>query len=222
MEEFVKKTLMFVCLTALCTMNLFAQTGKHARTSHITEKSAIHVPPQEAPAALKKIYSNLYKVKTSLYNDVNGWTLSGPTSALGFTQFIGLPFTPKANSHVSEVEVAVQYQGSGANQVNLSIYGDSGGAPGTLLAGPVTVSNLSTFGTCCTLTIASFTPVAVTAGTQYWVVADTPATGTGSDFAGVWDFVFVNIPQAFNPGSGWIGFQGSTSEAAGEVLGTIP
>ena len=211
---------MFVFVLILCNLTLFAQTEKGPRIVHITEKSAIHVPPQEAPAGLKKIYSNLGKSKTDLYNDINGWIVSGPNAA--GTEFIALPFTPKSNSHVSQVQVAVQWNGWGANQVNLSIYGDSGGLPGTLLAGPVTVTNLPDAGTCCLLAVASFTPVAVTAGTQYWVVADTPLTGTGSDFYGVWDLTVKRvIPMALSYGSSWYGFN-ADELVAGAVLGTIP
>ena len=190
---------------------------------HAKQKPSIHLPPQETPAGLKKIYSNLAASKTDVYNDNEGWLLAGPNSNQGKAEFFALPFTPTANSTVEQVQVAVQYGGSGANQVNLSIYGDANGAPGTLLAGPVTVTNLPTFPSCCTLAVANFSPVAVTAGTRYWVTADTPFTGIGSDFVGVWDFVAKPIyPQAKNKGSGWFDFNGSPSESAGEVLGTVP
>jgi hypothetical protein len=118
--------------------------------------------------------------------------------------------------------VAVEYDGYGANQINLSIYNDAAGAPGTLLAGPVTVANLPDAGTCCALTVASFTPVATAAGTRYWVVANTPATGTGSDFVGQWDVVTKVI--LFGGSNGVDGWSGINTDLlpAGEVLGTIP
>ena len=117
----------------------------------------------------------------------------------------------------------MHYVGSGANQVNLSLYTDVNGAPGNLLAGPVTVTNLALWGTCCNLTVAIFPPVALTAGNQYWVVADTPLTGTGSDFYGTWDFVAPNLfLLAGDHGSGWSAFDGPNNNSAGEVLGTIP
>jgi len=211
---------MFVCLLLLCNPTLLAQTG-HPRIVHTTEKSVIHVPPQEAPAGLKKIFSNLGKSKTDLYNDAAGWNVEGPNSGQ-VTQFVGIPFTPKSNSHVSQVRVAMQYDGSGANQVNLSIYGDAGGMPGTLLTGPVTVTNLPDFGTCCALAVASFSPLAVTGGTQYWVVANTPPTGTGSDFVGVWVLVAAEYPLAVYEYGSWYPFIGDTIDLAGEVLGTMP
>jgi len=220
----VKKTVtVWLFLLLLCNLTPFAQAGGPPRVVHTAERPAIRVPPQEAPASLKKIYSNLAASKTDLYNDNLGFQESGPNS-IGGTYFIGLPFTPTANSTVEQVQVAVQYGGSGANQVNLSIYGDSGGVPGTLLAGPVMVANLPEAGTCCTLAVANFPPVAVIGGTRYWVVADTPLTGTGSDFNGVWDFI-AKPPiylQAYSNGSGWFGFNSSPAEAAGEVLGSIP
>lgn len=218
----MKKTLMFVCLLTLCHLTLFAQSVINPRIVHTTEKSAIHVPSQEPDAALKKIYSNLGTSKTGLYDDTNGWLLAGPGANGGSPVFVAMPFTPKSNSHVSQVQVAVQWNGTGANQVNLSIYEDTNGVPGTLLAGPVTVTNLPEWGTCCTLAVANFTSVAVTGKTQYWVVADTPLTGTGSDFSGEWEFVVLPaLPQADNFGTGWQSFNG-TFESAGEVLGTIP
>jgi hypothetical protein len=215
---------MFVWFFALCNLALLAQSGQGPRIVHTKEKSAIHVPPQAAPAGLKKIFSNL-GTKTNLYFDIGGWLISGPNSTNGFYPSIALPFTPKSNSHVSQARAAVQYFFSGANQVNLSIYGDSGGIPGTLLAGPVTVTNLPDSGTCCTLAIASFTPVAVTGGSRYWLVADTPASGKGSDFQGVWDTVATPvIPMAAYSdfeNEGWLAFN-ADKQPAGEVLGTIP
>jgi hypothetical protein len=119
----------------------------------------------------------------------------------------------------------LKYQ-SGDNQVNLNIYGDSGGVPGTLLAGPVTVTNLPEHATCCTLAVATFTPIAVTGGTRYWIVANTPLTGTGSDFQGGWSMVVKpDLPMAFmsSPVDQEIWFGVNAAElAAGEVLGTIP
>jgi hypothetical protein len=219
--SFVKKTLIMVCILALCNLTLSAQTAEGPRAIHTKEKSAIHVPPQEAPAVLKKIYTNLGS-KTNLYNDAYSWLVAGPNSSFGGPNSVALPFTPKSNSHVEQVQVAVVYFGSGANQVNLSIYGDASGAPGTLLAGPVTVTNLPASGTCCALTVANFSPVAVTGGTQYWVVADSPISGTGSDFSGGWDWVVAPVIHVgINDGSGWSGINGN-GRPAGEVLGTIP
>jgi hypothetical protein len=219
MEVFVKKILLFVCLLALCNLTLFAQSKGSPRIVHTPEKSAIHVPPQQAPAGLKKIYSNL-GTQTDLYDDLSGWLIQGPAID-GYNAFYAIPFTPKSNSHVLQVGAAVHYAG-GDNQVNLSIYTDANAVPGTLLAGPVTVTNLPESGTCCTLAVANFAPLAVIGGTQYWVVVDTPLTGTGSDFDGEWDMVAAIVPTAFNGyGNGWYA-ETANDLPAGAVLGTVP
>jgi hypothetical protein len=223
MEEYpVKRILLIVCVLVLCNLMLFAQAPQHPRILHAPKNSAIHIPPQDQPAGLQLIFSNLNKSLTDLYNGFDGWTISGPNSS-GGTSFIALPFIPKSNSHAVQIRVPVHYVGSGANQVDLSLYTDVNGAPGILLAGPVTVTNLALWGTCCTLTVASFPPVALTAGTQYWMVADTPLTGTGSDFYGTWDFIAPNLfLEAGDRGAGWYAFYGLNNTSAGELLGTIP
>ncbi len=63
----MKKALLFTYLFLPCSLTLFAQTEQSPRIVHVKEKSAIHVPPQEAPAGLTKIYSNLGSSKTDLY-----------------------------------------------------------------------------------------------------------------------------------------------------------
>jgi hypothetical protein len=212
---------MFVLGAALCSASLYAQGPK---TTHWTGPAHQSVEPAEVqPATLQKLFSNLGSSTDAYYAD-SGWTLSGPESTDGFTQFVALPFTVASNAHVKKMVAAATYNASGANQVNLSLYDDANGAPGTLIAGPVTVTNLESFGGCCKLAIATFsTAVAITGGAQYWVVADTPNTGTGSDFSGVWNF--VALPNDFfgiNLGAGWNSYQASTSEPAGAVYGSIP
>jgi hypothetical protein len=126
----VKKTVPFVCLLALYNMTLFAQSPK---ILHTKEKSAIHVSPQAVSESLTTIYSNL-KSKTDLYNDTHGWAIS-------LEESVAVPFTPKSDSHVSEVRLPLKYL-AGANQVNVSIYGGSGDVPDKLLAGPVPAAPL--------------------------------------------------------------------------------
>jgi hypothetical protein len=93
-----------------------------------------------------------------------------------------------------------------------------------LLAGPVTVTSLATFPSCCALAVANLTtPVAITANTVYWVVASSPTTGTGSDFEGVWNWVAPEpLPVAYNLGSGWLSTPAIIEQSAGAVYGTIP
>jgi hypothetical protein len=99
------------------------------------------VAPQAVPARLIKIFSNLGPNQFNLYTDTDGWDVAGPNavfidaSVAGTTssqQSTGMPFTPNSNAQVTQVRAAVQYV-SGDKLFYLSIHGDSGGAPGTLL-----------------------------------------------------------------------------------------
>jgi hypothetical protein len=219
--KFVKKIALLACLVALGNLKLLAQIEKNPRIVRTSEKSAIHQPPQGVPASMNVIYDNLSNTGTDLYNDMSGWLVAGLGSSSSATS-MALPFIPRADSHVSRVRVPLQYT-SGANQVNLSIYADSNGLPGALLAGPVTITNLPEFGTCCALADASFAPVGVIGGTRYWIVADTPVTGLGSDFEGVWDTVSTRVILVGSnfDGTGW---QKTNADSllAGAVLGSIP
>jgi len=221
-KTLVISVLLFV--TALCA-TLFAQDNNKP-ISRTVEKSKIHMPA-ETPltVTLTKIYTNLGSA-TDAYYDAEGWTVSGPNSAVGNTISAAMAFTPASNSTVIEVQLAIQW-GQGANQVNISLCNDSGSnTPGTLIDGPVTVKKLPTFGTCCKLATAKFSSGApVSAGTQYWVVAETPTSGTGSDTWAAWDF--VNLPNFLFAnevnGAGWISTNSSASAPpAGTVLGTVP
>ena len=229
----MKKILLLAGLLTISNLSLFGQTVSgqsildqtvaQPRMLHHKETFAVHVPPQEAPQGLTTIYSSLGTDPKNLYNYIDTWLLSGPNSIVIISDFIALPFTPKSNSHISEVRAAILYYGIGADQVSLSIYADSKGHPGRLLAGPVTITNLPKSFTCCQLAVADFASVPVKGGTQYWVVANTPKTGQGSDFLGEW--AGAVSPMLMMAGdaeqTGWVAFNGN-GLPAGDVLGTVP
>jgi hypothetical protein len=219
----VKKALLVLCILTTCHLFLSAQASNLPRAVHAKQKPALQVPAQEIAEGLTTIYTNLGPKKNA-YLGSDGWSITGFNSFGGSSDAfeIALPFTPKSDSHLSQVRAALQYDGSGSNQVNFSIYSDAGGTPGTLLAGPVAVLNLPNFPSCCALAIANFTPLAITGGTQYWVVANTPPSGQGSDFVGVWNWNYKTLPFAGSNGvNGWFAEIGDTWPA-GEVLGTVP
>jgi len=158
----MRKTAMFVFTVTFLGASLRAQPPK---TIGYGGARSFEAPAQPEPAALVEIYSNLGSA-TSTYTQL-GLALFGPLSVYGTSEFAAMSFTPKANAHVSEVSAAIQYNGTGANQVNLSLYSDTRGVPGVLLAGPVTVTNLPNFQSCCKLAVAGFeSSVAVTSGTR--------------------------------------------------------
>ena len=205
--------------TAVCSVSLFAQRRADPGTTKIPFAGT------DAESALQKIFSNLGTGTNVYTSDGSAFSLAGPNSAAGFTQYEAIPFTPKSNATVEAVSAAIQYIG-GTNQINLSIYSDASGAPGTLLAGPFTVKNVPIYPTCCKLASASVKPsFSVTAGAQYWLVADTPSAGTGSDFEGAWVFIPPSkLLVSVNSGVGLSWFTGPADiqEPAGAIYGSIP
>jgi hypothetical protein len=177
--------------------------------------------PDSNPATVT-IYSDLGPSTTDEYNDTDGYCVAGstPTGATCSTdeQWIGMPFTPKQGSHATQLQVAVGIF-AGTNAFELALYNDVSGLPGTPLK-TVEIHNAPTFGSCCTLVIASLgTPgVALTAGTQYWVVAQADDTHAPT-FTGAWalanNFIAYNAAQG-----GWANFP--SAPEAGAVKGTVP
>ncbi len=215
-----------IFLLALFTawgLTVFAQTIQQPQMLHHQGTLVMQVPTQEAAEGTAVIYSSLGTDPNYLYNYIDTWLVSGPNSVVGMSDFIALPFTPKSDSHITQVRAAVLYAGLGADRVNLSIHANSNGHPGKLLAGPVTVTKLPKVLTCCGLAVANFSSVAVKGGIKYWVVADTPKAGQGSDFLGEWaGAVSPVLTLAGNAaGTGWVAFNGN-GLPAGDVRGTVP
>ena len=180
------------------------------------------ITPFHDPNVTVTLFSNLGPSATNEYYDLNGYCVTGNNqSTCGTTeQWIAMPFTPAQNSHATMIQAAIGILG-GTNQFQLALFNDVGGAPGASLK-TVEVHNAPTFGTCCTLVTASLgTPgVALTAGTQYWVVgmADDVHAPT---FSGAWAFTnFANVGINSAQG-GWSSFQDTGAEA-GAVKGTVP
>jgi hypothetical protein len=221
----MKKTCLvaLLCLAVLsfaCVPLVAQDVASHPQSAHVTPSKDI-TPAQKVPAGSKVIFSNLGSA-TNTYYIGNGWLVAGPASILGDSQFIALPFTPVADATVTEIDTAVGYDGSGANQFVLEFADDSSGSVGTVRARTI-ITNLPTFGTCCTLNGWKLkTPLSVTAGTQYWIVAVTPNTGTGDDFYGVWAFSNVDNFDYDVAGGGWTSGIAFGGIPAGRVLGTIP
>ena len=214
-----------VLLIPVTNVWVLAQHRAHVNDPSRISQARVSVP--SLPAGQKVLFSTLGTSRSNLYNSYQGWALAGPNSTGEFPGvFIAMPFTSKSNAHVTGVGLAISYNGMGANQINLSLYTGANGIPETLIAGPVTVKNLPFYGQCCALTLASFGSVAIIPGTQYWVVADTPLTGVGSDFDGAWNFVPQDPPpgDSFNDndGLGWFAASNEDDRTAGAIVGTIP
>ena len=190
-------------------------------TGAISYSSATFAPSQESCSSGNKvpIYSNLGS-SNDAFDYTDGWDISGPSSPLGFQQWIGMPFTPTENHTATEIDAAAFYYGNdgqAGNNFNFGIWSDASGVPGTELNG-ADVANLPTWtgksGDCCNTQHAAIAPTALTAGTQYWVVLSTDSNGTNS--LGVWDYVFNDASGtlAYNMGSSWSTEQATTSAFA--------
>ena len=138
--------------------------------------------------------------------------------------WLAMPFTPKQNSHATELQAAVGVL-KGTNQFLLALFSDNNGTPGTALA-TVTVTDAPPSNTCCKLATANLASpgIALTAGKRYWVVAKTDDVNA-PDFSGIWAFsnngiVVVGGPQA-NGQPVWFSEENAGGFAFA-VKGTIP
>jgi hypothetical protein len=171
------------------------------------ERRNAHVQGQsfEVPGDKHAIFDNLSeKYPDGTYLCCQTWYVGGPQGALG-QDWVGLAFTPKANTTADTVVVGLGYI-QGTNSIVVTLNSDNAGQPGAALA-TSTVSNMPPIGVCCTLTSASLSGgVPLTAGTQYWVVLQTndsdPDASTGWNFNDTEQV--IGQTGAYNQGSGWV------------------
>jgi hypothetical protein len=209
-------------LTLACG-TLFAQEIAHAAPS-----SAINTPSDPRPLTTVKLFSNLGPTPTNNYNDTTGFYFLGSANTVALSeQWDAVPFTPAQASHVTSVAAAIGVLTAATDgHFNLCIYSDNAGVVGTPLTGcpAATVANANAtavFGTCCALTTVHFAGagLALTAHTQYWVVATT-VDATHSTVTAVWSASNLAF-QGFNVAQGgW--FTQSDNAMAVSVSGTIP
>jgi hypothetical protein len=168
-----------------------------------------------------------------------GYYILGPTNSLGDAQqTIGVAFTPKVNSHVTKIEVPVQCDDLnttppppcvvGTTGFEQSLQADCAGIPcGTPIAGTAYKAQNATvpFYMCCTtadLKAQTFAGagVALTAGTQYWVVVDAnpPADTATLD---VWADSGTQLQAAQEGLGAFFAFPGNGASAV-DVTGTNP
>jgi hypothetical protein len=219
----LKSTLLYTGILALACGSLAAEQARAPQMS-VTKASPVVRKAEAPPAALKKIFSNLGS-KTDAYDDTQGYLVEGPTNpTTGEYQWIADPFTPKKNSTVTEIQIALVYEGAGTNNAEVALYSDAAGLPGKALA-HWNVKNLPASGTCCTLIkVTSKKGVKIKKGKQYWVVGMTDKASTTAYAA--WDFVWNDAvgPIAFigTATSGvWTSYTAGSTQAFA-VYGTTP
>jgi opacity protein-like surface antigen len=221
----VKKMLFAVVLiAALIPMALAQDVRISGQPLHVTMSGQVGhrtLGDVQAPAGLKKIYSNL-GVKTASYDNTNGWLILGPNSAFGQEQWVGFPFTPKKASTATQLKAALGYFDSGVNGVNVSINKDASGVPGKAMA-QKGVSNLKEWtDPCCDAIKTIKIKATKLSKKQYWVVVGTNKNQLDSE--GVWFFAAGdptgNQAYSFDGGVTWATEQVQASAFA--VYGTQP
>ena len=186
----------------------------------IVRGSGIYMAPPTHDGA-QAIFSNLgTRYPMGLYFCCSGATVSGPDSALGFQSWPAMEFTPSTDATVTELDLAIEWI-SGTNEVDLGLYTDAGGIPGTLLK-TFKASGLQSVGGCCSLAVGKDKEgIPITAGTPYWVAATTARNAP--DTFGSWEFNSTDqvdaVPSAVNKGSGWVTNGGAVPAASFAVYG---
>jgi hypothetical protein len=152
------------------------------------------------------------------YYCCEGYTISGPSSAIGEQIWAAIQITPTANASVKQIAAGVGYV-EGSNAAELAIYKDKGGVPGKMVWS-ADVSNLPDFGSTGTVTAeASVTHVKLTAGTPIWVAVQTDSNS--SDTWDAWNLSnTTDAPLAENEGSGWTNY-GSTTAGGVTLYGKV-
>ena len=206
----MSKVRTLLSLTALILVGVLAvsaasQTGiitiNGGRTTVSMQGQLGKVQSRVQPLApgLVTIYSNLGPAGSE-YDCCVGWTVSGARSQVGASIYSAMAFTPNANYAVGRIDLAAGNV-SGSNGVVVTLTDDQGGVPGNIIH-TWRLTNLTTFGTCCTLEdLQGGSQAVITGGVQYWIVGralqpdtwdawnynDTGATGTGAQkYNGTW------------------------------------
>jgi len=174
-----KKTLLTLTVLALASLTAFAASkdgiivSKDGRMVITTKPTAAATRSDASEPGLVKIFDNLSSYAKATYWCCSGYTIAGPSAISGFPEFwTAAAFTPSANHTVTKVKVAVGFI-EGTNGLVLSLYTDASGVPGTAIKS-WNISGLPNFGSCCVVESRSDAAgIAVTGGTQYWIVLKT-------------------------------------------------
>lgn len=211
----IRKALLALAMLSLASTTALAAGGTAATVSKDRLKTMIPFPTQQSYVnpgirvpGPEPIFSNIGTAyPKGLYFCCYGGTIGGPASQVGQV-WQAEAFTPSGNFKVTNIDAAVGFV-SGTNGVTIGLYADAGGIPGKKLFAK-NVTGLGAFGGCCGLaTIKSKNGIAITSGTQYWVVIS-----TDKNTSTTWDAWNMNttdqidpINWAINEGSGWSGGQ---------------
>jgi len=200
-------TLWLACATlfALAAHTAFAANKSKINYEFSADGKTVRVtnPPAPVPgpqndATIKTIASNFSKYPLATYFSIWGNTIAQGGSNFPFQTWVAVAFTPTADATVKRIQVSAGRQSTGVQGFEVSLYNDASGVPGTVLK-TVHVSNLPIYGQCCQVATANISAgVAVTAGTQYWVVVSTTAQDTD-----IYAWPFNSTDMSSHPAASW-------------------
>ena len=195
-------------------------TRAQANGSAAPENAHVFSSSASAPRGKVTIFTNLDSTLVKSYTVGIGALISGNDVPFNPEVWEALPFTPKAAVHARTLAAAIAWV-SGTNKVNLGVYTDNGGVPGTPLpGGQGATTEIPDSGECCDLATVrlSGAGVALNAGVTYWLVAS-PDDINAPDFHGIWQPTFSAVSAYEQPEFfGWIAFTGGWLGA--EIRGT--
>ena len=176
----------FIVAAALCMSLVLSASSARAQTDTTITPKNVTIFSNLGPST-----KNLYFTGTSS-DDITGLCIVGAANPNRERcnqpeTWRAMPFIPNQNSHSTVLQVAIGLA-EGTNQFQLALFDDKNGAPGNQLA-TVTVKDAPPLGICCNLVTADLgtAGIALTAGTQYWVVAKSDDVHA-PDFQGIWAF----------------------------------
>jgi hypothetical protein len=181
------------CVVLLACATMLLASAKHSNVSFTSDYKHVmatggsgHMIPNVQRASGTVIAGNLSSYQYGTYFCCFGNTVAGGANgSFPFQVWEGVAFTPASSATVTELQVAVGSFGSTNPGFDLALYTDNGGVPGTALKS-FHIASPPTYGTCCTLDTAKDSAgIAVTGGTQYWIVAKTG--GSTGEFLGGWN-----------------------------------
>lgn len=183
----------------LASMALVASgANKFAFSPDLRTVRANNPPAQVTPAPaidehLTVIAGNFSTYPYATYFNIFGNTIDQGVNGYPFLIWMGNAFTPAADATVKQIQVGVGDLNFGYGSIEVSLYDDNNGVPGSALKS-VKVNDVQDYGDCCAPTTARLGEgIPVTAGTQYWVVVST--TPKDVDIYG-WNFNTTNMtPQ---------------------------
>ena len=184
--------------------------GTPIQTVGPINRAAQDDPVSEIAGATGKlrIFSNLDPVFSPPYTPGRGILVVGNDVPFYNEAWLALPFVPQANVQATTLTAAIARL-IGTSKINLAIYSDDGGLPGTVLdGGRNSTTDIPDSGQCCDFATVRLPNVPLSAGVQYWVVAS-PSTDA-EDFMGIWQLSTNNNWARLNPeqSSLWTDFTG--------------